>query len=54
MKGTKVVDNYNPICADAWSKVLKTIQATLTGGPVPRAFGVGILMLIPKDTPGQY
>jgi hypothetical protein len=25
-----------------------------TGGPIPRVFGIGILVLIPKRIPGQF
>jgi hypothetical protein len=54
MNGAKEGKDYYPICALAWSKVLNIIHLAFNDGPTPCAFGVGILILIPKGVPDQY
>jgi hypothetical protein len=38
----------------AWKMVLSLINKAFLGQDVPKAFGVGILVLIPKGVPDQY
>jgi hypothetical protein len=38
----------------AWEKVLELIDRIFKGEDIPQSFGTGILVLIPKSTPGQY
>jgi hypothetical protein len=40
---------------DAWKKVVEFVQLAFTNAPsLPKSFGVGILVLIPKNVPDQY
>ena len=39
---------------ELWSRVLKLIRLAFEDGVVPRDFCHGILVLIPKSTPGEY
>jgi hypothetical protein len=38
----------------AWRNVVELVQLAFTEEPLPRAFKVGILVLIPKGVPDQY
>ena len=44
----------DPAKIEAWNKVLELIELVFTGNPLPKSFGVGILVLIPKGVPDQY
>ena len=35
-------------------KVLELVEIVFTGKPLPKSFGTGILVLIPKGVPDQY
>jgi hypothetical protein len=37
-----------------WEKILKLLNLAFTAGEVPKAFCNGILVLIPKSSPGEY
>ena len=39
---------------EIWEKVLELVNIAFTTGEVPRAFCYGVLVLIPKSTPGEY
>jgi hypothetical protein len=54
MQGAKEGKNSDPICALSWSKILNIVHLSFNDGPLPRALGVGILVLILKGVPGQY
>jgi hypothetical protein len=44
----------DPVKVMAWNKVLELVELVFTGKPLPKSFGVGILVLIPKGVPDQY
>lgn len=50
--------NSDTICdqkyVTAWNHVLELVNMAFTGEPLPKSFGVGILVLIPKDVPDQF
>ena len=54
MEGAKPGEFQDQACVTAWEKVLELVELTFTGQPLPRSFGIGILVLIPKDVPDQY
>jgi hypothetical protein len=54
MQGAQESENHDPISATAWSKIKEIIHLTFTNGSVQKAFGRGILVLIPKGVPDQY
>jgi hypothetical protein len=39
---------------DVWRRVVPLVEMAFTDQPLPRSFGVGILVLIPKGVPDQY
>lgn len=43
-----------PSAVVIWDKVLKIIKLVFVDGMIPRAFSHGIMVLIPKDKPGEY
>jgi exonuclease III len=43
----------DPAMVSAWKKVLELVDISFTGKPMPKSFGIGILVLIPKGG-GQY
>ena len=47
-------EDKDPAKVEAWNKVLELIELVFTGNPLPKSFGVGILVLIPKGMPDQY
>ena len=46
--------SQDPEKVKAWSKVLELVELCFTGAPLPRNFGIGILVLITKGVPDQY
>jgi len=47
-------NNGEPTKIEAWNKVLELVELVFTGKPLPKSFGTGILVLIPKGVPDQY
>lgn len=41
-------DEPIPAMVDAWGKVLELVNLVFTGKPLPKMFGIGVLVLIPK------
>lgn len=54
MEGAKPGISQDPEKVKAWNKVLELVEICFTGAPLPRTFGIGILVLIPKGVPDQY
>jgi hypothetical protein len=50
----KVLEEQDEKLTNAWNKVLEIINMIFIGTEIPSQFGIGILVLIPKGTPGQY
>ena len=46
--------NKDPIKVEAWKKLLELVELVFIGQPLPKSFGIGILVLIPKGVPDQY
>ena len=44
----------DPTSIILWEKVLTLVEMAFTQGEIPQSFCNGILVLIPKSTPGQY
>jgi len=47
-------DPVNPEAVTLWEKVLEIVWLVFEEGEIPQAFGHGILVLIPKDKPGEF
>jgi exonuclease III len=54
MKGAQPGEFQNEEKVKAWNKVLELVKLAFTGEPLPRTFGIGILVLIPKGEPDQF
>ena len=54
MEGAKPDEFQKQACLEAWNRVLELVELAFTGQPLPRSFGIGILVLIPKGVPDQY
>lgn len=54
MEGAQLGEFQDSVMVKAWNKVLELVELAFTGKPLPRSFGVGILVLIPKGPPDQY
>ena len=54
MEGAKPGESQKQSCLEAWNRVLELVELAFTGQPLPRSFGIGILVLIPKGVPDQY
>lgn len=54
MEGAKPGEFRDSACMEAWDRVLELVELAFTGKPMPRSFGMGILVLIPKGVPDQY
>ena len=54
MEGAQPGEFQNQAMVEAWNRVLELVELAFTGKPLPVAFGVGILVLIPKGVPDQY
>ena len=54
MEGAQPGEFQNQAMTEAWNRVLELVELAFTGEPLPTAFGVGILVLIPKGVPDQY
>jgi hypothetical protein len=54
MEGAKPGVLQDPEKVKAWDKVQELVELCFTGAPLPRTFGIGILVLIPKGVPDQY
>jgi hypothetical protein len=39
---------------EIWRRVAQLVQMAFTDQPLPKSFGIGILVLIPKGVPDQY
>ena len=44
----------NPLAVTLWEKTLEIVELAFVDGIVPKAFTHGILVLIPKDKPGEF
>ena len=44
----------DPVAVDRWEKVLDIVNVAFSTGEIPKALCWGILVLIPKSTPGQF
>ena len=54
MNGAQPGEFQNAEKVKAWNKVLELVRLAFTGEPLPRTFGIGILILIPKGEPDQF
>jgi hypothetical protein len=50
----KTISEQDEEKVKAWRMVLSLINKSFLGQDVPKAFGVGIIVLIPKGVPDQY
>ena len=53
MKGA-LQENPIPEMVSAWKTVRELVDLIFMGKPIPKSFGFGILVLIPKGVPDQY
>ena len=44
----------DPTKIEAWNKVLEPVELVFTVQPLPKSFGMKILVPIPKGVPDQY